>query len=71
MVAQTQPIRDPKQKVVEEAEEAEGGGDKNPDPRGVLGYLTNKGTLLSGRHVEVIPIAQQELLHGALIAEKK
>jgi len=55
-------------KVVEEPEER---GNKNPDPSGTLGYLTIKGTPLSGRHVEVIPIAQQELLHGALIAEKK
>ena len=54
--------------VVEEAEER---GSKNPDPSGTLAYLKIKGTLLSRRHVEVIPIAQQELLHGALIAEKK
>ena len=71
MVAQTQPIRDPKQKVVEEAEEAEEGGDKNPHLSGTLTYLMIKETLLSGRHVEVIPIDKQELLHGALSAEKK
>ena len=58
-------------KVVEEAEEAEEGENKNPDPSGTLTYSTIKETLLSVRHAEVIPIAQQEPWHGALIAEKK
>ena len=46
-----------------------GKGKQEPHPSGTLGYLTINGTLLSGNHVEVTPIAQQELLNGALIVE--
>ena len=68
VVVHPQTIRDPKQKVVEEAEER---GNKNPELSGTLGYSTIKEILLSENAVEVIPSVQQEPWNGALIAEKK
>ena len=47
VVVHPQTRQDPKQKVVEEAEEAEEGENKNPDPSGTLTYSTIKETLLA------------------------